>query len=222
MMVKGRELLLEITHGDRVDARRRMAIEAIGLPAVEMHLLVANFDNVEQFEQMLIEDTHTKRWLYNPKSTEIQARLDALADGDRSQQDAQFAHQLARQQQERAALDEARRASEQAYREQAHQDHLRRLAQARARLEEAPARPKRKDVRQALHYSLQDGGLTIRNEPHGQVLIIPESGNEQVLEMFAKLGLRYDAALGGCQASAAHLADVLPALQPYVKNVRSV
>lgn len=218
----GRQLLLEVTHADHVDARKRIAIEALGLPIVEMHLSVAKFDNVEQFERILIEGTRNKRWLFNPKTTEIQARLDALADGQRSRQDARYAEQLERQHQERAALDAARRASEQAHRQQAHQDHLHRLAQARTEHLEVGARPTRQDASQALHYSLQDGGLTIRHEPHGQVWIVPESGNKQVLGMFAELGLSYDASLGGYRASVTRLTDVLPALQPYVKNVRSV
>jgi hypothetical protein len=55
-----------------------------------------------------------------------------------------------------------------------------------------------------------------------RVLTVADSGNEQVLGVFGQLGLTYDAGLGGCPASAAGLANVMPALQPYVKNVRSV
>ena len=228
MVVKGRELLLEVTHAHHLHAHKRTAIETLEAAAVEMHLSVSKFDNVEQFERMLIDTTRNKQWIFNPKAAEIQARLDALAEGQLAQQNAEHAERLERQREEQATLTAARLALEreawdERLRLQAQCDHRWRLAQAQDERAEAAARQKPQEPsRQTLYYRLQDGGLTIRHEPGGQVLIVAESGNEQVLGKFDQLGLTYDAELGGYPTSAGGLADVMPALQPYVKNVRSV
>jgi hypothetical protein len=231
MQIKGRELLLEVTHAHHLDASKRAAIEKLGVPAVEMHLSEFKFENVEQFERMLVDDTRNKRWILNPKASEIQHKLDGVVEEQLAQQNAQYAERLELGRQQQAALAAAKLAREQEaaallterLRRQAQQDHGRRLEQARLDSLEAAAREKPPEARrQTLHYSLQDGGLTIRREPGGQVLIVADIGNEQVLGMLVKLGLMYDSERGGYPSTVADLADILPALQPHVKNVRSV
>lgn len=46
MMVNGRELLLEITYGHRLDAHKRSAIEKLGMAAIEMHVGEGMFESV--------------------------------------------------------------------------------------------------------------------------------------------------------------------------------
>lgn len=220
-----------MTHAHQLDAHKRAAISELGLPAIEMHLSEFKFENVEQFERMLIDDTRNKQWILNPKAREIEQKLAANIEEQLAQQNAQLAERLERERQQQAALAAARLAREQdaaaalneRFRRQGQHDHQRRLEQARIDALEAAAREKPPEApRQTLHYSLQDGGLTIRHEPGGDIFIAADNGTEQVLAMLIRLGLAYDAKRGGYPATVAALVDILPALQPYVKNVRSV
>lgn len=231
MVIKGRELLLEITHAHHLDAHKRAAIKKLGLPAVEMYLSELRFENVEQFERLLIDDTRNKQWILNPKAHEIELRLAANVEEQLAQQTAQFTERLERERQQQAALAAARLAREQdvaaalneRFRRQAQHDHERRLERARIDALAAAAREKPPEAsRQTLHYSLQDGGLTIQHEPGGDIFIVADFGNEQALATLVQLGLAYDSERGGYPTTVAALVDILPALQPYVKNVRSV
>ena len=239
MLVKGRELLLEVTHAHHLDAHKRSAIEKLGVPALELHLSECKFENVAQFERVLIDDTCHKQWIFNPKASEIQLQLDKIVEEQLAQQKAQVAARLARQRHEQAILaaqqatvlaasvarqqEEVEAAVSERLRLQAQRDHLlRRQEQARIESLASAASQKRPEVRrQTLHYRLQDGGLMFWHEPGEHILIVPETGKEQALGVFAQLGLAYDAELGGYRTSIADLPDILPALQSYVVSVRS-
>jgi hypothetical protein len=235
MLVKGRELILEMTHAHRLDAHKRAAIEKFGLPAIELHLADCKFETVEQFEYVLVDDTRHKHWIFNPKAIEIQTRLDAIVQQQLAIQNTQHAQQLERQieqqRHEQAALEAAKlerkqrelAALEERLRLQAQQDHL--MCQEQARLDSiarAASQEPAEAHRQTLHFHMQDGGLMIRHEQGRQVLIVPETGNERALGMLAKLGLTYNPEQGGYPTTAAELPNILPALMSFVKGVRSV
>lgn len=235
MLVKGRELILEMTHAHRLDAEKRAAIEKLGLPAIELHLADCKFETVEEFERVLVDDTRHKHWIFNPKAIEIQTRLDGIVQEQLAIQNTQHARQLERQleqqRHEQAALETARlerkqreqTALEERLRLQAQQDHLMRQEQARLDSITSAASQKPSEVhRQTLHYRMQDGGLMIRHEQSKHVLIVPETGNEQALGVLEKLGLTYNPEEGGYPTTAAELPNILPALMPLVKSVRSV
>lgn len=231
MLVQGRELILEVTHGHRLDAHKRAAIEKLSLPAIELHLAETSCETIEEFEQLLLGESALKHWIFNPKARGIEAQLDAAVQGQLEQQQAQHAQQAERQREEQAAREaaamsrkEAERAAIEAHwRQQAERDHLVRQAQAQAERAakaelQAPA-----PVRvQQLHYRMADGGLTIRHGQDGALLIIADTGREQALATLAGLGLNYDAERGGYPATILALKDLLPALAPYVKSVRSI
>lgn len=231
MLVKGRELLLEMTHTHRLDAQKRCAIEKLGLPAIEMHLADCEFGTVEQFERMLIDDTRRKHWIFNHKASEIQSRLDGIVEEQLAKQHAQYAQQLERQRHEQATQaaarlerqrEEVQLALNERSRLQAQQDRLMRQEQERIdSLRRAASQKPTEAHRQTLHYRMQDGGLMIRHEPGSQVLIVAETGNEAALGMLAQLGLVYDSEQGGYLTTVADLSNILPALQPYVISVRS-
>jgi hypothetical protein len=231
MLVKGRELILEVTHVHRLDAGKRTAIEQLGLPAIELHLSEHRVETVEQFERLLLDASLSKHWIFNPKASEIRSRLDGLVQEQLVIQNMQHAQQLEQQRQEQVAQEAAELARRQKEREQiaerfrlqAQQDQLMRQEQARLDSIAKSVRPKPQEVpRQALHYRLQDGGLTIRHEHDGRVLISPEIGNEQALGILTGLGLTCHAEQGGYLITTTDLAKFLPALLPYVKSVRSI
>jgi hypothetical protein len=229
MLVQGRELILEVTHGHRLDAHKRAAIEKLSLPAIELHLAENSCETIEEFEQLLLGQGALKHWIVNPKARAIEAQLEAVLQGQLEQQLALHAQQAERQREAQAARESAVVARKQAenaaieahWRQQAEQDHLARQAQAeyaaKAQLQ-APA-----PVRlQQLHYRMADGGLTIRHGQDGALLIMADTGREQALATLAGLGLNYDADRGGYPATILALEDLLPALAPYVKSVRSI
>lgn len=231
MLVKGRELILEVTHAHRLDSHKRAAIEKLGLPAIELHLSERKFDTVKQFERLLSDDTHGKHWIFNPRASEIRNHLDSLVQEQLAIQEAQHAQQIEQQRRERAGREAARQerrqkereAIEERFRLQAQQDQLMRQEQARLESIARATRPKPQEVhRQTLYYRLQDGGLTIRHEDGGMVLIVPETGSEKALGMLAGLGVKYNPEQGGYLMTSTDLANFLPALLPYVKSVRSI
>ena len=231
MLVKGRELILEVTHAHRLDAGKRKAIEKLGLPAIELHLSEHKFETVKQFERLLLDDTRCKHWIFNPKASEIRNKLDGIAQEQLAIQNMQHAQRLEQQRKEQAAQEAVRQARrqkereaiEQRFRLQAQQDQLMRQEQARLDSIAKAARPEPPEARrQTLHYRLQDGGLTIRHEDGNRLVIVPETGNEEALGVLAGLGVKYNPEQGGYMMTTADLANFLPALMPYVKNVRSI
>jgi hypothetical protein len=231
MLVKGRELILEMTHTRRLDADKRAAIETLGLPTIELRLADCKFETVEQFEHVLVDDTRHKHWIFNPKKIEIQIRLDGIVQEELDKQSMRHARKVEQQRQEQAALAAARLARkqeeqaelEERLRLQAQQDHLMRHEQARRDCIASAASQKPLEAhRQTLYFHMQDGGLMIRHEQGRQVLILPETGNEQALGMLAKLGLTYNPQRGGYPTTSADLPNILPSLMSFVKSVRSV
>lgn len=231
MLVKGRELILEVTHAHRLDRHKRTAIEKLGLPAIELHLSERKFDTVKQFERLLLDDTRCKHWVFNPRAQEIRNRLGRLVQEQLAIQETQHAQQIERQRHEQAAREAAqqerrqkeREAIEERFRLQAQQDRLMRQEQARLDSITRAARPEPQEVpRQTLYYRLQDGGLTIRHEDGGMVLIVPETGSEKALGMLAGPKVKYNPEQGGYLMTSADLANFLPGLMPYVKSVRSI
>jgi hypothetical protein len=220
MMVGGHELLLELTYGHRLDAYKRGAIEQLGMAAIEMHVGEGMFDTVEQFGRQLLEDVSHKTWVFNPKGNALQLKLDSAV--------AEEQLQLAR---ERDAAREAQTACEQALKDawdetlrvQAQRDSLLRQAQAQAETQARAARQVPVPARlAALQYRLRDGAVLLQHEPGGDMLLVPETGNEAVLHAFVELGLPFDATRGGYLASQDQLGDIVLALRPFQLAVRSV
>lgn len=86
MMIGGRELLLELTYGHRLDAHKHGAIQKLGIAAIEMHVGEGRFDTVEQFGHQLLEEAGHKHWIFNPKASAIQVKLDTLVAEERARQ----------------------------------------------------------------------------------------------------------------------------------------
>ncbi len=224
MMVNGRELLLELTYGHRLDARKRSAIEKLALPAIEMHVGEGMFATVEQFGRQLLQDVDHKHWVFNPKANVIQARLDALVADELARQNGQQLRALeARREAETLRQQAVKAAVEEKWRVQAQCDSMRR--QERAQVQE-PARAGEQepppDRLPALHYRLRDGGVRLQHERDGGIVVLPDTGNEAVLQAFAGLGLQYSAERGGYLATKDQMGDIMLALRPFQLAVRSV
>lgn len=229
MMIGGHELLLELTYGHRLDVHKRTAIERLALAAVEMHVGEGMFDTVEHFGRFLLEDVSCKHWIFNPKGNAIKARLEAEVADELALQHLQLAR-------EREAAWEAERAA-QAIREQARRDvelqqakareeqEMLKQARARERAEErADAVPNRPTASgpPTLQYNLRDGGLALRHESGGAILLVPSTGREAVLHAFADMGLTFCAERGGYLASLEQLGNIMLALRPYQLSVKSI
>lgn len=248
MLIKGRELILELTHADRLGAVKRAAVEKLAVPAVEIRLAHCQYDTVDQFERILFGDLQNKHWLFNPKEIEMRARLRVAVDEQLRAQNILHEHQ--RQEQALAAAAEIERERERelkrAEQQQAHTQqqrmHLEQLRvhaeqmriqtehaqvaqQERERLEHLAQAVRQRSMethRQTLHYRTADGGLLMLHDAGDQVLIVPETGKEQALEILARLGLAWDAERRGYPTSTTRLPDIMVALLPHVKSVRSV
>lgn len=219
MTVAGRELLLEVTYGHRLDAHKREAIGKLGMPAIEMHVAEGMFSTVAQFEHLLLHEAEHKHWIFNPKANAIQARLDALVAEQLAEQEARLTEQHARLAREREAAREEllRRDAINA----ARAEHLR--AQEQAARQEAEARRNAAPVHlPALHYRLHDGGVLLRHQPDGSLLLIPETGGEAVLQAFGQLGLPFVPELGGYLATTDQMTSIVLALRPFQVAVTSV
>lgn len=224
MMIGGHELLLELTYGHCLDAHKRGAIEKLGMAAIEMHVGEGMFDTVEQFGRQLLEEVSHKHWIFNPKGSAIQVKLDAIVAEVLAQQqvqqererDAAREAEAMRQQALKAALEEKLRV-------QAQRDSLLRQARAQAETQARAARQEPVSARlQALQYRLRDGGVLLQHEHGGGILLVPETGSEAVLHAFVELGLPFSAERGGYLATQDQLGDIVLALRPFQLAVRSV
>ncbi len=224
MMVRGRELLLELTYGHRLDAHKRGAIEKLGMAAIEMHVDEGMFETVEQFGRQLLEDVGHKHWIFNPKASALQVKLDALVAEGLARQHAQQARELDAAREAAALRQQAIKAAlEEKWRVQAQRDSMLRQARAQAVPQTRAARQETAPVHlPTLHYRLRDGGVLLRHERGGGILLVPETGNEAVLHAFAELGLQFSAERGGYRATKDQLENVLLALRPFQLAVKSV
>lgn len=221
MMISGHELLLELTYGHRLDAHKRGAIEKLGIAAIEMHLHEGTFDTVEQFGRLLLEDVSGKHWIFNPKGNAIKARLDASVAEELARQRQHIRErEAARQQEQRdSLLRQARAREEEAMLLQQRRDSLLQEGLAQARTVEHEPVPARLPT---LQYRLRDGGLSLQHEPGGDILLVPETGSEAVLLVFAELGVTFCAERGCYLASKGQLGDIVLALRPFQLSVKSV
>lgn len=69
---------------------------------------------------------------------------------------------------------------------------------------------------------MQNDDLVIQKKQDGQILITLPISNEEVHGVLTKMGLIYDAALGGYPTAIATLTTILPAIQPHSINVKSL
>lgn len=222
LVIGGRELLLELTYGHRLDAGKRGAIEKLGIAAIEMHVSEGMFDTVEQFGHQLLEDAGHKHWIFNPKASAIQVKLDALVAEELAQQEAQQARARDAAREREAARQRAiKRALEENWRAQAQQDQMLRQAQV-ARPTPVPRQEAGSVHLPTLHYRLRDGGVLLRHQQDGGILLVPETGNEAVLHAFAELGLQFSAECGGYRARTDQLESVVLALRPFQLAVKSI
>lgn len=232
MQVKGRELLLEVTYAHRLDSHKRAAIEKFGLPAIEMHLPEGKLETVEQFERLLVQDSRSKHWIFNPRAAAIQIRLEHEAAAQLAEENARHVCLLERRRRDQEALEaanllrenEARAAMEHQFRMQAQRDHLMREAQALARsLAQPVSQDATKGHASTFHYRLPDGGLLIRHEPGGCVFIMPDTGRESVLGILVERGLEFSVERDAYQTTEAELQEIyLPLVRPHQQGVKSV
>lgn len=167
-----------------------------------------------------------KHWIFNPKASAIQVKLDALVAKGLARQNAQQARELdaareaaaLRQQAIKAALGEK-------WRVQAQRNSMLRQEEAQT-VTGTQARAGRQELAPVhlptLHYRLRDGGVLLRHEGGGGMLLVPENGNEAVLHAFAELSLQFSAERGGYRATKDQLENVLLALRPFQLAVKSV
>lgn len=222
MVINGRELLLELTYGHRLDAHKCDAIKKLGMAALEMHVSEGRFETIEQFGHQLLEDVEHKHWICNPKASAIQVKLGTFVAEELARQNAKQASELDAAREREALRQYAIKAAlEESWRAQAQLDKMRRQAQA---VRTTPAPRKEADCVHlpALHYRLRDGGVVLRHEQGGGILLVPETGNEAVLHAFAELGLPYSAECGGYRATKDQLENIVLALRPFQLAVKSV
>lgn len=226
MMVHGRELLLELTYGHRLDHHKRGAIEKLGMAAIEMHVGEGMFETVEQFGHQLLGDVEHKHWIFNPKASAIQLKLDTLVGEELALQNARRARELDAAREAQAARERAIKAAlEEKWRVQAQQDSMLRQARAQAQaVKQAPAAKQEAAPVHVptLHYRLRDGGVMLRHERDGAMLLVPETGREAVLHAFVELGLQFNPKRGGYPVATDQLTSVLLALRPFQLAVKSV
>lgn len=230
MAIGGRELLLELTYGHRLDAHKRGAIDKLGIAAIEMHVGEGQFDTMAQFEHQLLHEVEHKHWIFNPKANAIQAKLDAAVAGRLAEQNAQLAREREAAREEALRRDALNAAREERLREEMlRRDALNAAREERLRAEMSAARQAAADKRAAapaplaaLRYRLSDGGVLLRHLPDGGILLVPETGGEAVLQAFERLGLSFSAELGGFRAATSQLEQIVLALRPFQLSVTSV
>ncbi len=223
MMIGGHELLLELTYGHRLDVHKRTAIERLGLAAVEMHVGEGMFDTVEHFGRFLLEDVSCKHWILNPKGNAIKARLEAEVADELTLQHLQSAREREAERAAQASREQERRDAE--LRQAKAREEQAMLKQARARAEyraDAAAKQPMASGPPTLQYNLRDGGLALRHEPGGAILLVPSTGREAVLHAFAGMGLAFCAERGGYLASLEQLGNIMLALRPFQLSVKSI
>lgn len=216
LCIQGRELLLEITFAHRLDQHKRNAIEKLGLPAIELHFDEFVFEDIAQFERLLLDGAAHKHWIYNPKAQQIKANFEELLQ-KRLQEQLQLQKKLkeAREQAEKIALQERMQRL-------AQHDHLMREEQSRQENIRESMKPAPSHTIQILHYRLHDGGLNMQHEPNGDVLLVPELGTEQILAILSEMGYARDAEAGTIRIASHNLAEIILALRPFVLGVRSI
>lgn len=78
--LKGYKLLIEIAVTHFVDDAKKEAIKNIGISALEIDLSGLNREiTLKELEDILIEDTKLKKWIYNRKKALFEERIYALA-----------------------------------------------------------------------------------------------------------------------------------------------